>query len=138
MKKKIIQIFIGDQSDDPCGSGDCSCNCGTSGTSSNKIDTDELMKRYFKVLDGIAEFNVYHMTNEQEVDELIIKLNEVLFRSGEKLVVDKSNLEFVLSQTAPVIAVEGKIISMKNYPDEEELYDAVMSDKKIPLRKGCC
>lgn len=137
MDKKLIQIFVGKQIESSCGSisGGCSCGCGTS---TNTITFDELLKKYLTILDGNTNFKVYKMSDKQDNDELISKLNEILHKSGEKLTVDKSNLEFVLSQSAPIIAVDDKIMSIKNYPDEKQLYDAVMFGKKIPVKKGCC
>jgi hypothetical protein len=137
MDKKYIQIFSEKQSDSSCGStaGGCSCGCGPSTTS---ISFEDLQKKYLTALNSIAHFDVYKISDQQDSDELISKLNEVLRKSGEKLVVDKSNLEFVLSQSAPIIAVDGRIISIKNYPDEKQLYDAVLSGKKVPVKKGCC
>jgi len=137
MDKKHIQIFVGKQSESSCSntSGGYNCGCGTSTTS---ISFDELLKKYLTTLDAIGHLNVYKILDRQDNHELISKLNEVLYKSGEKLIVDKTNLEFVLSQSTPIIAVDGKIILIKNYPDEKLLYDAVMSGKKIPLKKGCC
>lgn len=137
MDKKQIEIFIGKQNEISCGSssGGCSCGCGTS---TNTITFDRLLEMYSAELKDIAYFNVYKISEDQENDELINKLNEVLSKSQEKLIVDKSNLNFVLSQSAPIIAVDGNIISMKNYPDETQLYEAVISNKKIPVKKGCC
>lgn len=135
LDKKHIQIFVGKQSESSCGNTSGGCGCGTP---TNSITFDELLKKYITALDRITYFNVYNVLDKQDNDELINKLNEVLYKSGEKLIVDKSNLGFVLSQSAPIIAVDGKIISIKNYPDEKQLYDAVMSGKKIPVKKGCC
>jgi hypothetical protein len=139
MDKKYIQVFSGKQSDSSCGStsGGCGCGCGC-GPSTTSISFDDLQMKYLTALNSIAHFDVYKLSDQQDSDELISKLNEVLSKSGEKLVVDKSNLEFVLSQSAPIIAVDGRIISIKNYPDEKQLYDAVLSGKKIPVKKGCC
>lgn len=137
MNKKQIQIFIGKQSEGSCCSSSegSSCCCGTSTTA---IPFDEILKKYETILDDIASFNVYKMLDEQDNDELISKLTEVLHISGEKLIVNNKNLRFILSQAAPIIAVDGKLISIKNYPDEKQLYDAIMSGKKIPVKKGCC
>jgi hypothetical protein len=137
MNKKHIQIFAGKQNGGSCcnTSGGSGCCCGTP---SDSIPFDELIKKYIAILDGIADFNIYNVSDEQDNVELISNLNTLLSKNGENLIVDKSNLEFVLSQSAPIIAVDDKIISMKNYPDEKLLYDAVMSGKKIPVKKGCC
>lgn len=135
MDKKYIQIFVGKQIESSCGSTSGGCSCGTS---TPGVTFDELLKRYLITLDDIAHFDIYKVSDKQDNDQLINKLNEVLFKSGEKLVVDKSNLGFVLSQVTPIIAVDGKIISLKNNPDEKELYDAVMSSEKIAVKKGCC
>ena len=135
MEKKYIQIFMEKQIESSCGNTAGGCCCGTSTTS---ITFDELLKKYIDILKSIAHFNAYKVSDNQNNDELINNLNEVLSKSEEKLIVDKSNLGFVLSQSAPIIAVDGKIISIKNYPDEKQLYDAVMFGKKIPVKKGCC
>lgn len=137
MDKKYIQIFEGKENESSCGSTSGGCSCG-GGTSTTAVTIDELLKKYLTVLDGITNFNVYKISDQQDNDEFINKLNEVLHKSGEKLIIDKTNLEFVLSQSAPIFAVDGKIISIKNYPDEKQLYDAVMTDKKIPVKKSCC
>ncbi|WP_434512063.1 hypothetical protein [Desulfitobacterium sp. AusDCA] len=133
MDKKYVQIFVGNQS------AGCGCSCGTScGASSTVIPFDELLKKYLITLDDIAYFDVYKVSEKQDNDQLINELNEVLAKNGEKLIVDESNLGYVLSQAGPIIVVNNKIISIRNTPDEKELYDAVIYGKKIPVQKGCC
>lgn len=135
MNKKHIQIFVGKESNNAYAFG--GCGCGTSAAPSI-TSFDELLKKYMTIFDGIAHFNVYEESDKQDNDELINKLNEVLIKSGQKLIVDKSNIGFLLSQSAPIIAVDGRLISIKKYPDENQLYNAVMSNKIIPAKKGCC
>lgn len=65
---------------------------------------------YMTELNDIAHFNVYKISEALENDEMINKLNEILSKSKEKLIVAKSNLEFVLSQSVPIIVVDGTII----------------------------
>jgi|SRR5665648_489432 len=137
MNKKSIQIFLGKQIENSCGSTSGGCNCSSeTATSTNSID--ELLKKYTTVLEGITIFNVYKISDCEDNEEFINNLNQVLNKSGKKLIVDNTNLEFVLSQSAPIIAVDDKIISIKSFPDEKQLYDAVMSGNKIPVKKSCC
>lgn len=138
MDKKIIEIFmlkeaLNNQSSP--GGGCCSsgCDCG----SAQSLTIGELVERFSKKYDSVGEFKIYKLTRENK-KEFITRLNKVLLDSGERLVVGESNLDFVLSKAAPLIAVDGKVISVKNYPDEEQLYDAIITGKKIPMKSGCC
>ncbi len=137
MDKKTIEVFmlkevLNNQSSHG-GGGSCGCGCG----SAQSLTIGELVERFSKKYDSVGEFKIYKLTRENK-KEFISRLNKVLFDSGEKLIVGESNLGFVLSKVNPLIAVEGKVISVKNYPDEEQLYNAIMSGKKIPTKSGCC
>ncbi|WP_432667446.1 hypothetical protein R9X47_13750 [Wukongibacter baidiensis] len=139
MDKKIIEIFmiketLNNQSSNGVGSScGCECSCG----SANLLTIAELVERFSKKYDSVGEFKRYNLTEENK-KEFIAKLNKVLLNSGERLMVSESNLDFVLSKVTPLIAVDGKVISVKNYPDEEQLYNSIMTGNKIPTKSGCC
>lgn len=142
MDKKAIEIFVlkeasnnkSSHNGSNCGCG-CGCDCG--GGSAQSLTIDELVERFTKKYDSFGEFKIYKLTRENK-KEFISILNKVLLDSGERLVVDESTLDFVLSKVAPLIAVDGKVISVKNFPDEEQLYNAIMTGKKIPTKSSCC
>lgn len=138
MERKVIEIFrlkesLDDQSS--LGGGCCcdGCCCG----SAQSLTTGELVERFSGKYDSVAEFKIYELTSENK-KEFISRLNTVLSNSGERLVVGESNFDFVLSKVFPLIAIDGKVISVKNYPDEEQLHEAIMTGKKIPTKTDCC
>lgn len=138
MDKKIIEIFMVEEAlkDQSCHSGGCcssGCDCG----SAQSLTIGELVERFSKEYDSFGEIKMYKLARENK-KEFISRLNKVLLDSGERLVVSESNLDFVLSKVTPLIAVDGKVISVKNYPDEEQLYNAIITGKKIPTKSSCC
>jgi len=97
----------------------------------------ELVESFSKKYDSVGSFKVYNLTVENK-KEFILRLNKVFLDSGERLRVNESNLDFILSKVSPLIVVDGKIISVRNYPDEEQLYNSIMTGKKIPTKSRCC
>ncbi len=138
MDKKIIEIFMVKETADNQSSlrgGGCNCKCDCN--ASQSLTICKLVERFSKKYDSVGDFKIYELTSINK-KEYISRLNKVLLDSGERLVVGESNLDFVLSKTAPLIAVDGKIISVKNYPDVEQLYNAIITGKKIPMKSSCC
>lgn len=140
MDKKIIEVFMlkevsNNQSSHGVGGSSCGCNCGCG--SAQSLTIGELVERFSKKYDSVGEFKIYNLTVENRKD-FILRLNKVFLDSGERLMVNEANLNFVLSKVTPLIVVDGKVISVKNYPDEEQLYNSIVTGKKIPTKSGCC
>ncbi|WP_176461705.1 hypothetical protein [Anaeromicrobium sediminis] len=138
MDKKIIEIFMLKETSNnksSMGGGCCSSGCGCGSVQS--LTMGELVERFYKKYDSVGKIKIYKLTGENK-KEFILRLNKVFLDSGERLVVSEANLDFVLSKVTPLIAVNGNVISVKNYPDEEQLYNAIMTGKKIPTKSGCC
>lgn len=138
MNKKIIEIFmlkeeINNQSYSSGGCCSSGCNCA----SAQSLTIGELVDKFSRKYGSVGEFKINRLTKDNK-KEIITRLNKVFLDSGERLVVDKSNLDFVLSKVDPLIAVDGKIISVKNHPDEEQIYNSIMTGKKISMKSGCC
>lgn len=133
MAKKTIEVFKTKKSSKSRGGCGCNCDCN----SEPSLTLSELVQRFSDKYGDVGEFKVYELTRENK-NEYINRLNEVLANSGERLVIKESNLNFVLPKIDPVIALDGKIISVKNYPDENQLYQAVTTGKKIPMKPSCC
>lgn len=137
MSKKTIEVFMLKETSNNQtynnGSSSCGCSCG----STQALTISELVERFSKKYDSVGELMIYNLTRENK-KEFILRLNKVFLDSGERLIVSESNLDYVLSKVTPLIAVDGKVISVKNYPDEEQLYDAIITGKKIPMNSGCC
>lgn len=138
MNKKIIEIFmlkeeINNQSHS--GGGCCSsgCDCG----SAQSLTIGELVEKFSRKYGSVGKFKINRLTKDNK-KEIITRLNKIFLASGERLVVDESNLDFVLSKVDPLIAVDDKVISVKNYPDEEQIYNSIMTGKKISMKSGCC
>lgn len=138
MNKEIIEIFMLNEvlnnkllnNNSSCG---CGCNCGES----NSFTIDQLVERFNEKYHFSWNFKIYKITKENKKD-FIEKINKIMLDSGERLILDESNLDFILPKIVPLISVSGKVISVKNYPNEEQLYKAISTGKRIEMKSGCC
>ncbi len=138
MNKKTIEVFMLKEvsnNQSSCGGGGSSCGCDCGPTQS--LTVAELVERFSQKYNSVGEFKIYNLTGENK-KEFILRLNKVFSNSSERLIVNESNLDYVLSKVSPLIVVDGKVISIKNYPGEEQLYNSIMTGKKIPTKSGCC
>jgi|GEM_PF-2313792 len=131
MNKKSIEIFMKNEVSG-CGCG-CSCSCN----SDQYVPIDELADRFNKKYGDIGEAEV-HEISENKGKDYIERLNDAFKKSGERLIISSANMDFVYKKILPLILVDGKIISVTNYPDEEQLYQAVTTGKRIPKQPSCC
>lgn len=136
MKKKVIEIFMLNKELNNQPSQEC-CNPGCCSGYERSLTIDELVDKFSEKYESIGEFKLYTLT-EVNKEEFISRMNQVFLNSNEKLKVSESNLDFVLSKVNPLIAVEGKLISVNNYPDENQLYNAITTGKKIKMKPRCC
>lgn len=140
MNRKTIEVFMLKEelrSQSSNGGGGSSCGCSCDCGSAQSITIGELAEQFSKKYDSVGAFKIYSLTVKNK-KEFIVRLNKIFIDSGERLTVNESNLDFVLSKVSPLIVVDGKIISVRNYPDEEQLYNSIMTGKKIPTKYGCC
>lgn len=136
MGQKLIEIFNLEQAGNQSSKGSCcQSNCGCGSTQS--LTMDELVARFTEKYNMDTEIKVYDITNNNK-KEFIDKLNTVFANNKEKLEIREPNLDFILSKVCPLITMDGRIIGVKTYPDEEELRDAVMTGNKIPTKPSCC
>lgn len=131
MSKKRIEVFTKPET---AGGG---CCCSGSCCSTEYISIDELTERFNDRYAEIGDFTIHELTSSN-TNDFLSKLNKALADSGERLVVNTMNMNFVLSKVLPLITVDGKVMSIKNYPDEEQLYHAIMTGKRIPTQPSCC
>lgn len=131
MSKKQIEVFTKPEK----ASGGCCCsgNC----CSTEYLSIDELTKRFNDRYADVGDFTIYELTTSN-TNDFLSKLNKALADSGERLVINRMNMNFVLSKVLPLITVDGKVMSIKNYPNEEQLYHAIMTGKRIPTQPSCC
>lgn len=137
MNKNVIEIYVLKDASNNKSYQNSNCACGCSCGSEHSLTVDELVERFIKKYDSVVEFKIYKLTRENKKD-FISRLNKVFLDSGERLVVSELNLDFILPKVTPLIVVNRKVISVKNYPDEEQLYNAIMTGKKIPTKSSCC
>jgi hypothetical protein len=115
--KKIIQIFQAAQSNSSsagCGPGDA----GTGGCGPGDADTfggcscgpplaglEEMLTQFSRRHGDMAEVQLADYSSDEVLSETLDALNQVLAESNENLRVTMDNLELVLTQSAPIIAV---------------------------------
>ena len=130
MSKKTIDIFT----DPSMGNGCCcSCNCSTA----DYVTTEHLARRFEQKHHAAGTVKIHKLT-EQTSSDFVSMVNKILKDSGERLTIKRANMDFVLAKLLPLIAVDGRIISVKNYPDEDQLYHAVTTGERIPTQPSCC
>lgn len=133
MSKKLIDIFMKEES----ANGGCCCSGSSNCCGGQYISIDELVQRFEKRYKDVGEIKIHKLTGQNRYD-FIQMLNKVLMDSGEKIVVNKLNMDFILSKILPLISVDGRIISVKNYPNEQQLYKAIVTGERIPTQPSCC
>ncbi len=146
--KKRVQIFQvpeGDDSAGGCGSGAGGCgpadtgSFGGCGCGAPAVGLDEMIAEFSRNHGDRAEIKLADYSSDEAVSETLDALNRVLEKSHEKLKITRDNLEMVLTQSAPIIAVDGKIVSTRNVPSADQLagvLDGELTD--IPATSGCC
>lgn len=119
------------------GSNGCCCSCNCNCNSSDYITIDELIKRFEKSYKDVGEFKIYKHTKQNSFKYLAM-LNSILNKNGRRAMISPRTMNFALPKLLPLIVVDKKIISINNYPDEKQLYDAVISGKVIGKQASCC
>lgn len=135
MSNKIIEVYINKEtSQHDCGCNcSCNCDCGTN----DCMSLEELERRFTNKYGDRFEFRAHVLSNNNKA-EFVSKLNHVLKNSNEQIIINKLNISYLLYRLLPIIAVDGMIVSVKNYPTEEELIEAIESGKRIPTKPSCC
>lgn len=137
MTKKKIEIFTKEVAASGGGCG-CSCSSGCCGSGTTAyIDMEVLKERFEAKYVDAADITIDDM-NDQDSETIMAKLNEILKFNKEPLVVTANNYDFVLSKIMPLITIDGNIVSSNSYPDENQLYQSVMTGEIIPRSGGCC
>lgn len=148
--KKIVHIFqvteINDSSanNEPmgcgpgCGSGNSEilsgCNCGVPA-----IGIDEMLTKFSEKHGNKAEIKLADYSSDNAILKTLDALNLVLKESNEKLVVTPVNMDMVLAQSAPIIAIDGKIVSTRIVPPVDQLAKAIDGDlNAITINSDSC
>jgi len=133
-ERKEVEIFP--KSNSP-NSACCSCNCGPSDSGESPV-MEEVIKEL--KTDYKDKFEIYladYSTNAGKT-KAIGKLDRI-FKENKHLVrVDNRNLEMVLTQIAPIIAVNNEIVSIGMVPSASQLVQAVLEGKKLVPTASCC
>lgn len=134
MSNKIIEVYSEESNQYDCGCNcNCSCNCGTD----DCVSLEELERRITKMHGDRYEYRTYVLSGDNKA-EFVSKLNQLFSNSNEQIVINELNMSYLLYRLLPIIAVDGKLVSVKNYPNEKELIEAIESGKRIPTKPSCC
>lgn len=134
MSNKIIEVYSEVSNQYDCGCN-CSCNCDCS--TDDCVSLEELERRFTEKYGDTYEYRTYILSKDNKA-EFVDKLNQVFRNSNEQIVVNELNMSYLLYRLLPIIAVDGNLVSVKNYPNEEELIEAIESGKRIPTKPSCC
>ncbi len=140
--RKIINVFhvpemkLSDNSfpenQTGCELGACGASCGDSyseiscGIPATGLDT--MLDQFSKKHGERAEVRLADYSSEAAVSTTLISLNKVIKSSNMDLTVTPDNLGIVLSQSAPIIAIDGYIVSTQIVPSVDQLTNAVDGD----------
>lgn len=131
--KHLVQVFP------PISSSGCNCNCNCSSQDgSPEVSLEEMLSSFHGNHGEMAKIKVYSYEMEMDAAEAAGALTEILAASNQRLQVDMTNLEMVLSQSAPIFAIDGKIACAGTVPTEKQLFKAVTEGVSIPQKAGCC
>lgn len=145
-QKKIIQIFQVPESNGSsagCGSSGCGpgdadafsgCSCGTPA-----IGLEEMLTQFSQKYGDKADVKLAEYSSDKAVSDTLDALNHVLKKSNESLMVTRDNLDLVLTQSAPIIAVDGNIVSTRTVPSADQLAGIIEGESTVaPATSGCC
>ena len=146
-QKKTVQIFQVPESNassagcEPsgCGPGDADtvsgCSCGTPA-----IGLEEMMTQFSQKHGDKAEIKLAEYASDEAVSDTLDALNQVLKKSNESLRVTRDNLDMVLTQSAPIIAVDGNIVSTRTVPSADQLAGIIEGESPefSTASGGCC
>jgi len=145
-QKKIIQIFQVPESNgssagcgiSECGPGDVAdfggCSCGPPAEG-----LEEMLSQFSKKHGDKAEVKLAEYSSDKAVSDTLDALNQVLKESNESLRVTRDNLDMVLTQSAPIIAVDGNIVSTRTVPSADQLAGIIEGEPPVaPASSGCC
>ena len=147
-QKEIVQIFhLPDSGANSagcgptgCGPGDAEaafsgCNCG-----SPAQGLEEMVAQFTQNWGDQAEVKMAEYSSHEAVADTLEALNRILALSNETLTVTQENLDMVLTQSAPIIAVGGKIVSTRIVPTADQLASVLRGEslKIVAAGGGCC
>ncbi len=139
--KRLVQVFPEQEKEQvnsgmSAGGGGCACGADAGGAS---INLEEMLAQFLKEYGDKAEIKIADYSTEQAVFEAIESLNTVLETSKESLKATRENLDLIMSQSAPIIAIDGVIVAAKNLPTVEQLAKVITGELDfIPASSGCC
>jgi len=93
--------------------GGCSCGPPAAGLK-------EMLTQFTREHGERAEVKLAEYSSDKAISETLDALNHVLEESNENLTVTKDNIDLLLTQSAPIIAVGGKIISTRIVPPADK------------------
>lgn len=90
--------------------------------------------------DHVDEFEVYLADYSTDTGRAIAieELDRIFMESTRPMRVDSGNLQMVLSQTAPIITADNKIISIGIVPSANRLVQAVHTGEALLPGTSCC
>jgi len=98
-------------------------SCGDSNDTKSGIY--DMVAEFGRQYSDLAAVEVIDLDAEERIDEGITALNDALSASGDRWRISRSNLPWVMSQSAPVIIIDGKVASTGQVPTADELANAL-------------
>lgn len=122
--KRHIEIFNidGQETMSACGSGSCSTCASGCDTGFDEMSITELAAAFNSRYSSHGSIT-RHVLGEDNLVEVAQRLQEVYEDSGESLIITEGNIRFILSRLAPVLAVDGRLVSVNYIPEPDELVD---------------
>ncbi|MBF0431512.1 MAG: hypothetical protein HQK83_09550 [Fibrobacteria bacterium] len=131
MKKVEIFVINGEM-----GSGEgCGGSCGSG--EGGPITPESFVQMFKDKNKDVAEFSIFDFKNKPQED-MIKCLNAALAGSGQKLTITVKNFFFMVSKILPIIAVDGKIISLGSCLNIDDLGKAIIQGTSVSCKSGCC
>lgn len=145
-QKQTVHIFQIPESTDTsagCGPSGCgptdmealgACSCGPPA-----VGLKEMVSQFSQKYGDKAEIKMADYSSDEAVSATLDALNQVLKESNESLRVNRDNVDLVLTQSAPIIAVGGKIVSTRTVPSAGQLAKVIEGESpEFPTGSGGC
>lgn len=122
----------------PKGADACCLNAGGcgGGCCGSGDNLDDMLFEVQREHSDKVDILIANYDNDEPVEDILGTLNSILARSGENIQVVEENFEPFMAHAAPLIAVDGKLVSSGMVPSKIRLLRAIGIESKPQYDHG--
>ena len=141
-KKKLVEIFPKPawieefKMPEGMGGSDGGCACSAAGAKAPSLA--EAIDALQLAHPDDVELKIADYSSERSRSEAFAALNRAFEASNQSLRVNEDNLDMVMTQAAPIIAVDGTIVFLGTVPSADQVEKALDQGAPVTASRSCC